>query len=128
MLEQKRIYDHTYLKSVAYDSWNATQWAINATNEGLPLEPYSQALGNFNKPTKYFEMLVRQGKIVIDYNPAVSWSFNNVELKIDWNENCKPVKASGDLNRKIDPVIAMLQALGAYLSNTKYSDGDVLVV
>ena len=128
LLEQKRIYDHTYLKSVAYDSWNATQWAINATNEGLPLEPYSQALGNFNKPTKYFEMLVRQGKIVIDYNPAVRWSFNNVELKIDWNENCKPVKASGDLNRKIDPVIAMLQALGAYLSNTKFSDGDVLVV
>ena len=128
LLEQKKIYDSNYLLAIAYDSWNATQWAINATSEGMPLEPYSQALGNFNRPTKFFEMLIRQGKLIIAANPAVRWCFNNVELKIDFNENCKPVKADGDNSKKIDPVIAMVEALGIYLEKTHFSDGQVLTV
>jgi phage terminase large subunit-like protein len=128
--DQLDLYNKTYLLGIGYDSWNATQWAINATSEGLPLFPYSQAIGNFNKPTKTFEMLLRQGKVVIDFNPAVRWCFNNVELKYDWNDNCKPIKAGGDQSKKIDPVIAMLQALGTYLNQVSggVSDGEVLSV
>ena len=100
-----------------YDAYNATQWAINATNEGLPLEPYSQSLGNFNKPTKLLEMLIKSGKVVIDSNPCVQWCFGNVELKYDYNDNCKPIKSKGDKNKKIDPVISMLECLGGYLNN-----------
>ena len=124
------MYNKTYLLGIGYDSWNATQWAINATAEGLPLYPYSQAIGNFNRPTKTFEMLLRQGKVIIDYNPAVRWCFNNVELKYDWNDNCKPVKAGGEQSKKIDPVIAMLQALGTYLNKVSggVSDGEVYSV
>ena len=97
-----------------YDKWNATQWAIKATQEGLPLEPYSQALGNFNQPTKYMEMLIRSGKCIIDYNTAVLWCFNNVRLKVDYNDNVKPDKNTKE--QKIDPVISMCMALGGYLS------------
>lgn len=97
-----------------YDKWNATQWAINATQEGLPLESYSQALGNFNQPTKYMEMLIRSGKCIIDYNTAVLWCFNNVRLKVDYNDNVKPDKNTKE--QKIDPVISMCMALGGYLS------------
>lgn len=126
--DQINIYNNTYLINVAYDSWNATQWAINATDEGLPLVPYSQATGNFNKPTKLLEMLIRQDKVVIDYNPITRWSFGNVSLKIDTNENQKPTKANGERNKKIDPVIAMIQALGGYLDKHNYTDGEVLTV
>ena len=120
--KQIEISKKTYIANVAYDSWNATQWAINATSEGLPLTPYSQAIGNFNKPTKTFEMLIRQNKIIIDNNPVIRWCFGNVELKIDYNENCKPVKANNDKSKKIDPVIAMLQALGIYLNEPHYNN------
>lgn len=127
--DQLRLYNDTYLLGIGYDSWNATQWAINATAEGLPLFPFSQALGNFNRPTKTFEMLLRQGKVVMDFNPCVRWCFNNVELKYDWNDNCKPTKSNGDQARKIDPIISMLQALGTYLNKTNgFSDGEVLSV
>jgi phage terminase large subunit-like protein len=127
--DQLDIYDKTYLLAVGYDSWNATQWAIDATSEGLPLYPYSQAIGNFNRPTKYFEMLLRQGKVIIDYNPCVRWCFNNAELKYDHNNNCKPVKSAGNQDRKIDPIIAMVQALGTYLNKVSpSSDGEVLAV
>ena len=126
--DQMILYQNHYIVSLCYDKWNSSQWAIAATEEGLPLEPYSQALGSFNKPTKEFERLIRQGKVVIDNNPAVRWTFANIELKVDWNENCKPIKAGNDQNKKIDPVIAMLQALGGYLDNPRYGDGQVLEV
>jgi phage terminase large subunit-like protein len=133
--DQLEVYDKTYLRTVAYDEWNSSQWAIDAHAEGLPIKGYSQTVGNFNKPTKTFEMLIRQGKVIIDYNPLVRWSFNNVELKMDHNGNTKPMKG-GSTNRKqnkdtntkkIDPIIAMLEALGAYLDENMrgVSDGQV---
>ena len=124
-----KLYNDTYLLGIGYDSWNATQYVINATAEGLPMYPYSQAIGNFNRPTKTFEMLLRQGKVVIDFNPVVRWCFNNVELKTDWNSNTKPIKANNDQTRKIDPIIGMLEALGTYLNKINgISDGEVLSV
>ena len=126
--DQININDKNYVVNVAYDKWNATQWAINATEEGLPLTPYSQALGNFNGPTKTLERLIRTGMVVIDNNPIVRWAFSNVTLKLDQHENAKPTKANGDKSKKIDPVISMIQSLGGYLENPHYSDGQVLTV
>ena len=118
--DQLKINSKVQMMAMEYDAWNATQWAINATNEGLPLEPYSQALGNFNKPTKLFEMLIKSDKVVIDNNPCIKWCFANVELKYDYNDNCKPYKSGADKNKKIDPVISMLEALGGYLNSPHY--------
>lgn len=113
--DQREIIPISQYASVAYDSWNATQWAIDATAAGLPLVPYSQSLGSFNKPTKTFEMLIKQGKVVIDTNECVLWCFNNVKLKLDHNDNAKPDKPTREA--KIDPVISMCEALGTYLDN-----------
>ena len=107
------------LAGIYYDQWNAVQFAVNATNLGLPMYPYSQALGNFNRPTKMYELLLKKGDIVMDYNPMVLWCFSNATLKYDFNDNCKPIKA--DLRSgKIDPVISMLQALGGYYLDNNY--------
>lgn len=109
------------IEKVAYDQYNATQWAINATSEGLPLEPYSQALWHFNRPTKEFERLVKSGKVIIDNNEITRWCFSNVYLKSDHNDNVKPIKG-GTGQEKIDGVIAMLQALGIYLETPYYNN------
>ena len=137
--DQIDIYNKTYLQNVAYDEWNASSWAADAYAEGLPIKGYSQTVGNFNKPTKTFEMLIRSGKVIIDYNPLVRWCFNNVEIKMDVNGNCKPMKGgssnrkadrNGTNTKKIDPIIAMLEALGGYLDKhmNGVSDGQVLSV
>lgn len=115
-----KVNECLYINQIAYDQYNATQWAINATTEGLPLEPYSQALWHFNRPTKEFERLVKSNKIIIDNNPITRWCFSNVVLKFDHNDNCKPVKAQ-DM-QKIDGVIAMLEALGSYLDTPQYNN------
>lgn len=115
-----KINEYLYIYKVAYDAYNATQWAISATNEGLPLEPFSQALWHFNKPTKEFERLIKSGKVIIDNNPITRWCFSNVTLKFDHNENCKPIKTSDQ--QKIDGVISMLEALGTYLETPQYNN------
>lgn len=115
-----KINEKVYIGKIAYDSYNATQWAINATTEGLPLEPYSQALWSFNRPTKELERLVKMGKVVIDDNEITRWCFSNVSLKSDHNDNIKPVKTQDQ--QKIDGVIAMIQALGIYLNTPQYNN------
>ena len=106
--------------SVSYDKFNATQWAINATEQGLPLEEYSQTLGNFNRPTKELERLILSGKAVIDNNDITRNCFRNVVLKSDYCGNVKPVKSQD--KKKIDGVIAMIQALGGYLLTPHYTN------
>lgn len=111
--------------SVGYDKWNATQWAITATSEGLPLEEYSQTIGNFNQPTKELERLILSGKVIIDNNEITRWCFRNVQIKEDHNGNTKPVKKIKQ--NKIDGVIAIIQSLGCYLLNPNYGQ-EIIVI
>lgn len=108
------------IQKVGYDKYNATQWAISATDLGLPLEEYSQSLGNFNKPTRELERLLLSGKCKIENNEITRWCFKNVTLKSDHNGNVKPNKSVK--SKKIDGVIAMIQALGMYLTTPHYSN------
>lgn len=118
--DQLEVNRQLQILDIGYDAYNATQYTINAEESGLPMAKYSQSLANFNKPTKFFTMLVLSGRCIIDSNPAVDWCFGNVEIMRDHNENEKPTKANGDKNAKIDPVIAMLEALGTYLESSYY--------
>ena len=117
-----QIAERYTLGGVFYDSYNATQWAIDATAKGLPLVPFSQALWSFNRPTKEGERLVKMGACRIDNNILTRFCFDNVELKFDHNENCKPVKKGGAKggSAKVDSVISMLSALGGYLLQPQF--------
>jgi phage terminase large subunit-like protein len=116
--DQVDLTDIITFGNIGYDSYNATQYVIQATNAGLPMQPFAQGLGNFNKPTKFLEMLIMTDKVIIDANTAILWSFNNVTLKYDYHENCKPDKPTQEA--KIDPVISMTEALGTYLASSGY--------
>jgi len=102
-----------YISKIAYDSWNATQFAISATENYLNLEPFSQTISNFNRPTQEFERLILQNKIVMNNNEVTRWMLSNVYLRRDSNGNVKPDKSKKD--KKMDGVIAMLMCLGTYL-------------
>lgn len=115
-----RINDIVFIQKIAYDSWNATQFVINAEEKGLPMEPFSQALGNFNKPTKEMERLLLSGRAVIDNNVINRHCFRNVVMARDRNGNTKPSKQFEE--KKIDGVIAKLEALGVYLDSPRYGE------
>lgn len=114
------------IEGVYYDKWNSTQFAINATDAGLNMQPFSQAVGNFNAPTKEFERLLKEGALVIDKSSNVLWQIGNVELRLDINGNAKPDKSN--YKKKIDSVISMITALGGYLQNPVATDFDIFIL
>lgn len=115
-----QVREVVFIQKIAYDSWNSTQFVINAEEKGLPMEPFSQALGNFNRPTKEMERLILSGKAVIDNNVINRHCFRNVSMARDRNGNTKPSKQYEE--KKIDGVIAKLEALGIYLVSPRYGD------
>ena len=108
-----------YLNKIGYDAWNATQFVINATDKGLPMEPVSQSIGNFNRPTREMERLILSNHAVIDNNEINRHCFRNVVMALDRNGNTKPSKQYEE--KKIDGVISALMALGVYLNSPRYS-------
>lgn len=111
------IMEHTQnycTQKIGYDPWSATQFVINATNEGLPMYPVSQTMVNLTKPTKTLERLIKLGKIVFDVNEITTWCFENTAVKSDWNENIRPIKG-GSKEQKIDNVVSTIVALSVYL-------------
>lgn len=113
------------IQKVGYDKYNSTQWAISATDLGLPLEEYPQTLGNFNKPTREMERLLLSGKAVVDNNEITRWCFKNVTLKSDYNGNVKPNKSIKA--KKIDGAISMIQALGMYLDTPHFTNEIITI-
>ena len=92
------------------------------TEKGFNCQPYSQTTGALNKPTRYMEIIARNGAAVFDDNPIIRWNFANCEIIEDSNENIKPVKINKDSQKKIDGVHAMLNALGKYLEQPQYDN------
>lgn len=108
------------VQSVGYDPWNATQFVLNAQERGVPMEQYSQTIGNYNRPTKELERLMLAGKVVMGNNGVTRHCFRNVVLARDRNGNVKPSKQFDE--KKIDGVIAMLTAMGVWLASPRYGE------
>lgn len=111
------------LQSIAYDTWNATQFAITGTNLGFPMQPFGQSIGNFSKPTKEVERRLLQKTWKTDFSPIVRWCFANVTIRTDANQNEKPMKTQDAV--KIDIVIAQIMSLGGWMVTQGYGSGGV---
>ena len=116
-----KIYQTNEIVKVSYDSWNSTQFVIGATDAGLNMEPMSQAIGKFNKPTKAFERLILSDRAILENNPIIRWMINNVVIRMDYNGNIKPSKVKNGKALKIDGCIAMLEALSSFLDTPHYN-------
>lgn len=114
------------VQAIYTDSWNATATMVTLQDMGFNVIPFSQAIGNFNSPTKSMERLIRDEYAVIDRSENVLWQFGNVELKMDHNGNIKPSK--GNNEKKIDSVISMITALGGYEKEGISSDFSIFIL
>lgn len=120
LTEVQKINSQIPIYQIGYDQWNATQWAISATEQGLNLLPFSMSIGSLNRPTKELARLILSGKVVIYENPIDRFCFQNVVIKRDFNDNERPSKES--YNNKIDGVMAMIMAMGIYITNNHYDN------
>ena len=101
------------IRKIAFDRYNATQIGINLVNDGVDIAPFGQGFVSMSAPTKQLEILARQGKIWHNGDPVLRWAISNVELRIDPAGNIKADK--GHSADKIDPVVALVMAIGEHL-------------
>ena len=114
-------------QAMAYDPWNATQLINNLTEKhGMEdeLVLFRQGPLSFNEPTKELEALVMAQRLRHGSNPVLNWMIGNACVRMDENENIRPVKQSKNSNKKIDMVIALVMAIGISMTteedNTSY--------
>lgn len=116
-----------HIEGVYYDSWNSSFFTIKCTELGYNMIPVSQAVGSFNAPTKEFERMTREGKVIIDKSSNILWQFGCVTLKMDHNGNVKPSKESYQ-NKKIDAVISMLMCTAGWMKSPIATDFEIFTL
>ncbi len=115
-----KLADKYEIQEVAYDPWNAMQTAIHLDDEGMTVAEVRQGYKSMSPPMKEIEQLTMGKKIQHDGHPILRWNIGNVEVKIDENENIRPVKGRGI--ERIDGLVAMINAMNrAMLNQNDYS-------
>jgi len=121
ILKAKDLYD---IKEIGYDPWNAMQTAIRLEDEGLVVAEVRQGYKSMSPPMKEIEQLARSKKIIHTGHPILRWNVGNVEIKMDENENIRPVKGKGI--ERIDGLVAMINAMSRAMlaeDNSSVYDG-----
>lgn len=108
-------------KYMAYDPNLAQQWRMQIDSYGtFECFKMDQRKAAFSSTCQDLQKLITEQKIVFCYNPLFAWSITNAILEVDGN-TCKPVKCDGKSGCcKIDPLIALLEAL--YVARNKESE------
>lgn len=102
------------VQAIAYDPWQATQLAVNLSEDGAPMVEYRNTIQNVSEPMKWLEALVQDGKLTHDENPAMDWMMGNVVAKLDAKDNIYPRKERYE--QKIDGPVALIYGLAMCLS------------
>lgn len=112
------IYD---IRMIGVDRWNSTQIVNDLLDDEVPIVSFGQGFASMNAPMKELERLYLDLNIEHDGDPVMNWAMSNVVAKFDEAENIKPDKKKS--TEKIDPVVALIIALGVYL-NDDTEEGD----
>lgn len=97
------------VREVAFDSWNATQIAVDLGAHGLEVVEVRQGFKSMSEPTKELAALVASGKLQHGGHPVLRWMADNLVVREDVNGNVAPDK--GRAADKIDGVVALIMAL-----------------
>lgn len=118
------------IQEVAYDPWNATEFATRMGDEGLEMVEFRQGYASISEPCKNFEALLMSNKIRHGGQPVARWNAGNIAVVTDDRENIAPAKKkSAD---RIDGIVAAIMATGRAAVHTDttsvYSKRGLVVV
>jgi len=100
------------IAELCYDKWQSNK-LIDSLEEEIPQTTfiqYDQSLRQMTNPTKQFERLIMEDKI-IDSNPVMKWMITNAIIKPDANNNYKVMKQYKSSTQRVDGVITSIMAV-----------------
>ena len=105
---------------IEFDQWNAAEMVNMLMEQHYNVSYFSQGIANMSGPTKEFERLVMEGKILHEDNPLLKWMLSGTIVVRDPNENIKPHKGKSiGHGYRIDGIVATIMALGGSMSVEK---------
>ena len=107
------------IQEIGFDPWNAYQVAQHLTDEGLVMVEIRQGMKSMSMPMKELETLILSKMIQHGGNPVARWMFGNLEVKMDENENIRPVKSKS--TERIDGVVALINALARAIVHEEHT-------
>jgi phage terminase large subunit-like protein len=113
-IKQQVIEDSKQFKIInaMYDPWNATEFSQDLSEQRIEMLEFRMNTSNLSEPTKTLDALIREGRIVHNGSPLLTWCIGNVVCKEDPAGNVFPKKSHDKL--KIDPVVAIIMALAGW--------------
>ena len=104
------------VKCIAFDPWGMWDLRNRFGKYDSKLLEYQQSIRFMSVPTKDLESRVLRHELNFLGNPVIRWMFRNVVIYRDPNANIKLDKARS--RNKIDGVVALVDAIGGYLTKT----------
>lgn len=116
-------------RNIAFDpakAYHGTVQGLQKKGLNQVLDEFDQGIRSMSEPTRELERMVTGGEIDLMGDPVLRWMFRNAVAVKDANDNIKLHKAKSQ--NKIDGLIAIVNAIGGYMSGKKpepYKDGEV---
>jgi len=105
------------LRGLAFDPYNATQFAVELTEEIDGVREFPQTLRHFAEPTQELEKLVVSKALKHNAHPVLAWQAANVAIKRNPDGLIRPVKPPFEDARKIDGIVAAIMGLGLWMAD-----------
>ena len=122
--------DEYNILEIGFDPWNALQTSLRLTDAGLEMMETRQGFKTLSPAMRRLEALIKGRHINHGNDPVLRWMFGNLEVKIDENDNIRPIK--GKSTERIDGIVALLNALSRYVlhedTRSAYEDRGILVL
>lgn len=101
-----------YTLWVGYDTWGSQYWATDMRNNGFVLESVIQGAKTMSTPMKELKADFLEKRINYNNNPVLKWCLCNVQIKIDENDNIRPMKKQ--TRQRIDGAVSLIDAYVTY--------------
>jgi len=107
-IHEKELECGWVVREIAFDPYNATQWANEMRDEGYVVVQLRQGIPTLGAPTSDFRDQVLSKNVVHDGSPLLGWAFSNSVTRTDANLNIMLDKSKA--TERIDPAAATIDA------------------
>ena len=94
---------------IGYDPWGSTYWINEMKEEGFEMEEVIQGAKTMSNPMKQLAADLKEKKVNYNNNPITKWCLLNTSIKVDDNDNIRPVKGKKSRQR-IDGAVSLIDA------------------
>jgi phage terminase large subunit-like protein len=98
---------------IGYDPWGSKYWITEMESAGFVMEEVRQGPQTMSQPMKQLAADFKARIVEYNNNPVLKWCLCNTQVKIDDNENMRPVKGRNQKLR-IDGAVSLIDAYVVY--------------